>query len=117
MAKLQVFETGNGNSVPFLRGILTRSLQDLGLSFHDAYELASVVRKELGDDGDDGELSTSTGDIRECVLKHLAKGYGREIAERYGNPHGNPPELSVVCSEGHASAFSRSKALLVTLGG
>jgi len=109
MAKLQVLETQQGNSVPFLRGILTRSLQDVGLSFEDAFELASVVRRELGDDSDDHKASTSPGEIRDCVVKHLVENHGEAVAKRYRHPQGKPPELRVVCSNGQTSTFSRSR--------
>jgi 2-phosphoglycerate kinase len=35
--------------VPFLRGILIRSLLDTGLAFEDAYSLAARIRDELSD--------------------------------------------------------------------
>ena len=50
MAKLLVEDPGEHTQVPFLRGILTRSLQDSGLPFDEAYNLASEVRRELDDE-------------------------------------------------------------------
>ena len=46
MAKLHVVDPTDNTRVPFLRGILTRSLQDAGLSFADAYEVASRIAVE-----------------------------------------------------------------------
>jgi 2-phosphoglycerate kinase len=109
MAKLQVFETEQGNPVPFLRGILTRSLQDLGLSFDEAYALASAVRREIGEESDDDEAAVTTRDLRERVLGHLRRDHGAETAQRYEHPRGNPPDLNVLCAEGGVSTFSRSR--------
>ncbi len=45
--KTIVFNKRENEEVPFLRGILIRSLLDAGLSFEDAYEMATTVRDEL----------------------------------------------------------------------
>ena len=47
MAKLLVQDTETGRAVPFLRGILTRSLLRTGLSFEEAYQLAAGIRDDL----------------------------------------------------------------------
>ena len=49
MAKLLVTDKDGTNPTPFLRGILTSSLQSLGLGFSEAYELATSVRQDLSD--------------------------------------------------------------------
>ena len=49
MAKLQVEDKEESTRVPFMRGILTRSLQESGLPFLRAYELSGKVREDLGD--------------------------------------------------------------------
>ena len=49
MAKTLVFNRYENTRVPFLRGILIRSLQDAGLDFDDAYSLASKVRDDISD--------------------------------------------------------------------
>jgi len=49
MAKIFVTDTSGGSSVPFLRGILTRSLNEAGLPFEQAYEVASEIRNRLDD--------------------------------------------------------------------
>ena len=107
MAKLQVFDDRDSDPVPFLRGILTRSLQDAGLDFDQAYSLASVIRDELGDREDDGETTTEV--IHKRVVKHLRKDFGEQIAERYEHLRARHPNLTVICPEGQASAFSRSQ--------
>ena len=47
MAKTIIFDVESKNHVPFLRGILARSLNESGLSFKVAYELATEIRQEL----------------------------------------------------------------------
>ncbi len=47
MAKTLIIDADNKNRVPFLRGILTRSLSGAGLPFETAYALASDIRQEL----------------------------------------------------------------------
>ena len=47
MAKILVIDAEEKTQVPFLRGILTRSLQDAGVSFETAYSLASRIREDL----------------------------------------------------------------------
>jgi 2-phosphoglycerate kinase len=49
MAKTFVTYPADGTRVPFLRGILTRSLSDAGIEFEEAYKLASNVRQTLSD--------------------------------------------------------------------
>ena len=47
MAKILVEDLEDNTRVPFLRGILIRSLQDSGLSFDSAHELATGIRDDL----------------------------------------------------------------------
>ncbi len=64
MAKTLVVEPGETpTKIPFLRGILTHSLQESGLPFEDAYALASEIREELGE-----RPEISTAELRETVL-------------------------------------------------
>lgn len=46
MARLMVIDVEEQTRVPDLRGILTRSLQNAGLSFEASYDLASQLRNE-----------------------------------------------------------------------
>ena len=73
MAKLLVEDPGEDTQVPFLRGILTRSLQDSGLPFEEAYNVASDIRRELDD-----ETLITTDELRDRVLKTLKADLQRE---------------------------------------
>ncbi len=89
--------------VPFLRGILTRSLQEADLSFDDAYEVASQVRQQLQD-----EPEIDAEELRERVATLLEARYGSAVADRYRSP-AQPGGTTILVkdSEGHLTPFSR----------
>lgn len=89
--------------IPFLRGILTRSLQDVGLSFDEAYALASDVRNELSETAE-----ITTDELRRTVLEHMAD-YGPTVVQRYQHPAGAPGTVLIRDAEGHATQFSREQ--------
>ena len=68
MSKVLVENPEDQNQTPFLRGILTRSLQKSGLTFEQAHDLANTIRDEI----EDRPLVT-TGDIEHLVVRHLKK--------------------------------------------
>ncbi|MEN8129560.1 MAG: hypothetical protein ABFS45_05065 [Pseudomonadota bacterium] len=102
MAKTLVLGSSESTPVPFLRGILTRSLQDAGLSFNQAYELSSTVREDLSDTA---EITTEK--LREKVIKRLKKEHSERVIERYRVPlHPHAP-LLVRYEDGETIPFSR----------
>ncbi len=70
MAKTFITDSLTGSRIPFLRGILIRSLQDSGLPFDKAYEISSLARDGL-------TLTHKTEfqsmELREIVVDLLAK--------------------------------------------
>ncbi len=66
MAKLLIEDREEATSVPFLRGILTRSLQQAGIPFQRAYALADDVRESLGD-----ERTLTKLELNRIVYKRL----------------------------------------------
>ena len=69
MAKTLIVNRYENTRVPFLRGILIRSLQDAGLDFDDAFGLASSVRDDIS------ELPEMTSDeLRDLVQEKLEAG-------------------------------------------
>ena len=106
MAKTLVVErNGRESKVPFLRGILTRSLQDAGLPFEEAYTLASAVRDELTETGE-----ISAGALHDMVLRHLTDHYGAAVVQRYQVPVATAPRAIVVRhGDGKATPFSREQ--------
>lgn len=103
MAKTYVIDPSDGTRVPFLRGILVRSLHDAGLGFDDAYKLATQVRQELADTDE-----ITTGDLHHLVLEMLQRSCDNKIADAY-QPSGHTPDrIAVQDSEGQITPFAHS---------
>lgn len=102
MAKILVTDSNSGTQVPFLRGILTRTLQDSGLPFEAAYELASQIRQDL-----DEKTSISTEALRALVMEQLTSRYSDDIARRYEARFAVAP-IVVRDAEGLTSPLSRA---------
>jgi 2-phosphoglycerate kinase len=90
--------------VPFLRGILTRSLLDAGLQFEDAFELATTVRAELSD-----RAEISSGELKQRVLSLLGDIGDEEALDQYRLPAAAPARIQVNNRSGAVSAFSRGR--------
>lgn len=88
--------------VPFLRGILTRSLLDADLSFDDAYEVASTMRVQL-----QGETEIEADELRDRVGRLLEERFGAEVASRYRSPTVAPTTILVESRDGQCRPFSR----------
>ena len=101
MAKILVEDPEEHTKVPFLRGILIRSLQDAGLSFKEAYRFASDIRSELGD----AQLITNHA-LHRLVHKRLQASRGDTIASRYLK-HNLPYTIMVEQRDGQLTPFSR----------
>ncbi|MDH3871494.1 MAG: hypothetical protein OEU44_04705 [Gammaproteobacteria bacterium] len=78
MAKIFIEDRQEDTSVPFLRGILIRSLQDAGLRFNDAYHLATEIRNHLGD-----ASPITTQELRHRVVKLLESRSRQDVIDRY----------------------------------
>ena len=104
MAKTLVVEPGETPTrIPFLRGILTHSLQESGLPFEEAYALASEVRDELSE-----RPEITTAELRETVLRHIAR-YGPSVVQRYQHPPALTGTILIRDGEGHTRQFSRQE--------
>jgi 2-phosphoglycerate kinase len=103
MAKILVVDSERGTQVPFLRGILTRSLQDAGMTFEEAYGQASEVRRELGE-----TATITTRELRTTVLRGLRQSQRRQVAQRYRARFGATAAVLVESEHGHQRAFSRA---------
>lgn len=75
---INVVDTEANTTVPFLRGILTRSLQNAGLAFKQAYKLANVVRNRLGQD-----VEITTDQLTDLVVEVLKDQEQFEALEKY----------------------------------
>ena len=102
--KLHIVDSAEGSKVPFLRGILTRSLQKAGLTFEQAYKMASAVRKELGD-----EHIVSNIHLRQVVVKNLEKRGFKSCVEDYLSQSIEAPHIRVLTSDGSDAPFSKGQ--------
>lgn len=98
-----VNETEN-TRIPFLRGILIRSLLDAGLVFEDAFELATRLRDDLVETAE-----ISADEIRQKVFNLLEKHGHLGAIELYRLPLAAPARIQVNSLSGPISAFSRAK--------
>ena len=101
MAKLVIEDKDDDTRVPFLRGILIRSLQQAGLSFQQAYELATELRDQL-----DSESPLSNTDLKQIVYRRLKSEYGPKKADRYLQPTVGIGQVMVEDDEGRVMPFS-----------
>ena len=90
--------------VPFLRGILTRSLLDAGLTFENAFEMASTVRDQLADIPE-----IASEDLRQRVSRLLQDEGDEEVLEQYRLPAVAPSRILVINLSDEESAFSRGR--------
>ena len=101
MAKLMVINAEEGTEVPFLRGMLTRSLQDIGLEFDEAYDLASDVKDSLAD-----RTTIETGELRQCVSTLLREIHSEYLANRYASQIDATYQIMIRSPEGPLVPFS-----------
>ncbi|MCD6452066.1 MAG: zeta toxin family protein [Acidobacteria bacterium] len=73
-----IYVIKDGERMPFLRGIMVQSLMDLGLSFDDAYKVATLVRDELERKG-----KIKANELKKRVASILKERFGKNLAERY----------------------------------
>lgn len=106
MAKIYVIEGTTGSPVPFLRGILTRSLNEAGLPFEQAYEVASGIRQQL-----DGAESVTNDTLRSLVRGHLLVHFPAAVAESYDAARTPVSRVLVRRSDGELEPFSRADHL------
>ncbi|MEJ2177534.1 MAG: hypothetical protein P8Y12_06205, partial [Gammaproteobacteria bacterium] len=106
MAKLLVVDEQEETKVPFLRGILIKSLQRSGLEFVDAYELASDIREDLED------LETiSTNALRQKITEALKENFPDIALSRYSTSTVYPESIDIIRDDGHSEPFSRGVLL------
>jgi 2-phosphoglycerate kinase len=103
MAKTLVEDLDDNTKVPFLRGILLRSLQDAGLSFKEAYQLSGAIRAEIG-----ALSSITTTELRRRVIDQLRRQKRTSVANRYAW-HRSPLAFNIQVKQrdGSRRPFSR----------
>ncbi|MET0091602.1 MAG: ATP cone domain-containing protein [Candidatus Thiodiazotropha sp.] len=101
MAKTLIIDKSDKTRTPFLRGILTRSLTDAGLSFETAYQLSSEIRQQIG-----GKEEVTTTELRNLVTKRLGQMSQHEVAANYESHTPSTIEIQVTGRKGATSPFS-----------
>jgi 2-phosphoglycerate kinase len=104
MAKILVTDQERRSQAPFLRGILTHSLQEAGLAFGEAYEIASALRGDLRDAG-----SISRRELRAMVLRRLRQLKRLDAARRYRELGHSLGAVMIMDHDGQLSQFSRDR--------
>jgi 2-phosphoglycerate kinase len=103
MSKILVEDPEEETRVPFLRGILIRSLQDAGINFDEALEFASAIRSELND------ISViTTSELRDRVINRLKLSFRPDHVSRYERRK-KSFVIQVEASDGQLAAFSTSE--------
>ncbi|MEJ2424457.1 MAG: zeta toxin family protein [Candidatus Thiodiazotropha sp.] len=101
MAKTFIIDKSDHTRTPFLRGILTRSLTDAGLSFETAYQLSSEIRQQI-----DGKEAITTSDLRNLVKKRLTQMSEHEVAANYESHTQSTIEIQVTDRKDTTNPFS-----------
>jgi len=78
MAKTLVTREDDNNPAPFLRGVLTRSLNKSGLLFDEAFTLATEIRDQL-----EGIDEIASDKLRGMVIKRLTGRVSDNVLQRY----------------------------------
>ena len=100
--KVYIIDLNEESRVPFLRGILTRSLQNAGLSFKDAYTLADDIRGRL-------EKDITTAELRAMVSKELQNDHDPAILARYRRMPRMAAPIMVVDRDNQPQPFSKAQ--------
>ena len=102
MPKLFVVDQENGTRIPFLRGMLVKSLQEAGLEFVDAYNVASDIRAELDDNGE-----VTSGELRDRISEILTEYHPGIVPKQYRKEGIFRENIIVVGGAGSKDVFSR----------
>jgi len=102
--KTIVVNKRQNEKIPFLRGILVRSLLDAGLSFAEADVIAKQVRDQLTDT----KMVTSE-ELQQRVSMLLQSRANEDALEQYQFPSVAPSRILVNSLSGRLKAFSRGR--------
>jgi len=101
---IYVTDPSEDSKVPFLRGILTRSLQEAGLDFEEAYKIADRVRDSLGSDAE-----ITSEQLAKLVSKHL-RDFGHSAAAKlYLKRSPAINRITVLDRDGQPQPFSKAR--------
>ena len=101
MARKHVYVVRGAERFPFSRGILARSLIEVGLTLEDAYNAATSLQTEL-----QSVRELTREDLRRRVHEFLRGRFGSELARRYQDYREEVAEI-VVLGKGPPVPFSK----------
>lgn len=104
MARTYVINEEEESRVPFLRGILTRSLQNAGLPFAEAYAIASRIRDDL-----DTTSSITTLELSKVVAQYLSSADQTEALHRYEHRRMGLEPIMIYDEDGTPEPFSKNR--------
>jgi len=99
-----VIDSRSGARNPYLRGVLTRSLQSIGLGFNDAYKLATWLRRDL-----EKVPEISSDALRSRVAARLGERHGETLRARYLQPEEHAPTILVRDASGQVNPLMVSR--------
>ncbi|MCF6226282.1 MAG: hypothetical protein L3J22_08290 [Xanthomonadales bacterium] len=102
--KTIVINQRQNEKVPFLRGILVRSLLDAGLPFAEADKISSAIREQLIK-----TKTISSEDLQKLVVAQLQTLGDAESVEQYIFPSVAPSKVLVQSLSDRLTAFSRGR--------
>ncbi len=102
MSKLLVVNDINETRIPFLRGMLVKSLQEAGLEFEQAYNVATDLRDDL-DDIDE----ISVEELRERIIEVLSEEFPGTVLRRYKKQDSYQENIKIISKDGSSEPFSR----------
>jgi len=100
MAKIVVVSPSNGDKIPFLKGILVRSLVGIGISFDDAFDLSQIVREKLKN-----KSTITNNELQKIVSSAVAKYFGNKLQMAYDARH-QPKSDIIVHTPSRSASFS-----------
>lgn len=101
---IKVIDPSEDSRVPFLRGILTRSLCQAGMRFSEAYTIANEVRNKLS-----SRSEISTEELTALVARVLDKKGYEEVRKRYLEGPTLRVSMLVYHRDGSFRPFSRTR--------
>lgn len=104
MAKTLIIDATEGTRIPFLRGILTRSLYEAGIEFDEAYELAVIIRQKLT-----GLAEISSKQLHDMVINLLQQRSLQAYIPAYQSSGRIPHTIMVRDVADQTTPFSRSQ--------
>lgn len=102
--KTIVINYRENEEVPFLRGILVRSLLDAGLPFEDAHAMATEVRDSLA-----STKTITSEELQQSVARLLEDRGDDDALEQYRLSSVAPSRIQVTSLSDTVSAFSRGR--------